>query len=86
MKTRLIILLVIAFTMSFATAESHTSLDGESTYIEDISSIRSSTSDFYLAMADNSDHGAYKMVKCWTKNDPYQDDDLYDDSFDDDND
>lgn len=37
-------------------------------------------------MADNSSHGAYKMVKCWVKNDPYQDDDLYDYSFDDDND
>lgn len=85
MNTRLIIFLAIALTMSFATAESHTSLNGESAY-EDISSIRSSTSDFNLAMADNSGHGAYKIVKCWINNDHHQDDDLYDDSFDDDND
>ena len=86
MKTRLIIFLVIALTMSFTTAESHTSINGESAYVEDISSIRPSTSGFNLAMADNSGHGAYKMVKCWVKSDPYQDGDLYDDSFDDDND
>jgi len=86
MKTKLILFLVIALTMSFATAESHTSINGEGVYVEDISSIRSSPSRFNLAMADNSGNGANKMVKCWIKNDPYQDDDLYDDSFDDDND